>query len=61
MEMHLGKCGIPTMDMQIGQRVPTDSITLYGQPFPVILPNQWRKHLGLRMAMEGNFSAEKEH
>ncbi len=49
------------MDMRSGQRVATDSITLHGQPFPVILPNQLHKHLGLRMAMDDDFSAEKEH
>ncbi len=49
------------MDMRTGQRVATDSITLHEQPFPVILPNQSHKHLGLRMAMNGDFSAEKEH
>ncbi len=51
------------MDMLNGQRVTvaTDSITLHGQPFPVILPNQSHKHLGLRMALDGNFLAEKEH
>ncbi len=49
------------MDMRNGQRVATDSITLRGQPFPVILPNQSHKHLGVRMAIDGNFLAEKEH
>ncbi len=48
------------MDMLTGQPVATDSITLHGQP-PVILPNQSHKHLGLRIAMDGNFSAEKEN
>jgi hypothetical protein len=49
------------MDMRNGQRVATDSITLRGQPFPVTLPNQSHKHLGLRMAMDGSFLDEKEH
>ena len=49
------------MDMRNGQRVATDSITLRGQPFPVILPNQSHKHLGVRMAIDVNFLAEKEH
>ncbi len=38
------------MDMRNGQRVATDSITLRGQPVPVILPNQSHKHSELRMA-----------
>jgi hypothetical protein len=42
------------------QRVATDSSTLRVQPFPVILTNQSHKHLGLRMAIDGNFLAEKE-
>jgi hypothetical protein len=49
------------MDMRNGQRVATDSITFCGQPFRVILPNQSHKHLGMRMAIDGNFLAEKEH
>ncbi len=61
MEINLKKCGITAMDMRTGQRVATDSITVHGQPFPVILPNQSHTHLGLRMAMNGDFSAENEH
>jgi hypothetical protein len=61
MDTHLEKCGVTAMDMRNGQRVATDSITLRGQPFPVILPNQSHKHLGVRMAIDGNFLAEKEH
>ncbi len=49
------------MEMRNGQRVATDSIILRGQPFPVILPNQSHKHFGVRMAIDGNFLAEKEH
>ncbi len=55
MEINRKKWGITAMDMRTGQRVETDSITLHGQPFPVILPNQLHKHLGLRMAMNGDF------
>ena len=61
MDIPLKKCGVTAMDMRNGQRVATDSITLRGQPFPVILPNQSHKHLGVRMAIDGNFLAEKEH
>jgi hypothetical protein len=61
MDIHLKKCGVTAMDMQNGQRVATDSITLRGQPFTVILPNQSHKHLGVHMAIDGNFLAEKEH
>ena len=48
------------MDMRNGQRVATHSITLRWQPLPLILPNQSHKHLGVRMAIDGNFLAEKE-
>ncbi len=61
MEIHMKKCRIIAMDIRTGQQVATDSLTLHGQPFPVIIPNQSHKHLGLRMAMDGNLSAEKEH
>ncbi len=61
MDIHLKKCGVTAMDMRNGQRVAADSITLRGQPFQVILPNQSHKHLGVRMAIDGNFLAEKEH
>ncbi len=49
------------MDTLTGQQVATDSITLYGQPFHVILPNQSHMYLGLRMTIDGDFSAEKEN
>ena len=55
MDIHLKKCKVIAMDMRNGQRVATDSITLRGQPFTVILPNQSHKHLGVRMAIDGNF------
>ncbi len=61
MDIHLKKCGVTAMDMRNVHRVATDSITLRGQPFPVILPNQSHKHLGLHMAIDGNFKAAKEH
>ena len=49
------------MDMKTGQSVATDSITLHGEPFPVNSPDQPHKHLGVQMALNGDFSAEKEH
>jgi hypothetical protein len=61
MDIHLKKCGVTAMDMKTGQRVATDSITLRSEPFPVIRPNQSHKHLGLRMAINGNFSDEKHN
>jgi hypothetical protein len=61
MEVNVPKSPITAMDMKTGKRIATDSITLHGVPFPVIPPSQSHKHLGLRMALNGDFSAEKEH
>jgi len=61
MEINIPKSPISAMDMRTGQRVATDGITLHGVPFPAISPNQSHKHLGLRMALNGDFSAEKKH
>jgi hypothetical protein len=61
MEINLNKCGVTAVDMRTGLRVATDSITLHGKTFPVISPDQPHKHLGLRMALNGDFSAEKAH
>jgi hypothetical protein len=51
MAIHLKKCGITAIDMRTRQRVATDSVTLCEEPFPVILPNQSHKHLGVRIAL----------
>ena len=64
MKIHLKKCGITAMDMRTGQSIATDSITLHGEPFPqfpVIPPDRPHKHLRVQMALNGDFSAEKEH
>ncbi len=49
------------MDMKTGQNVATDRVTLHGEHFPVIPPDQQHKHLGVQMALNGDFSADKEH
>jgi hypothetical protein len=61
MEINMKKSPVTAMDMRTGQRIATDSITLHGVPFPVVPPNQSHKHLGLRMALNGDFSDEKDH
>ena len=61
MEINVPKSPITAIDRQTGKRIATDSITLHGVPFPTIPPDQSHKHLGLRMALNGDFSAEKEH
>ena len=47
--------------MKTGKSIATDSITLNGEPFAVLSQNEPHKHLGVRMTMLGDFSAEKEH
>ena len=59
MEINVPKSPITAIDWRTGQRVATDSITLHGAPFPVVPPNQSHKHLGLRLALNGDFSDEK--
>jgi hypothetical protein len=59
MEFNLKKCGITAMDMRTGQQIATGSVTHHGEPFPVIPPGKSHKHLGLRVALNGDFSAEK--
>ena len=55
------KTKIVGVDMKTGKSIATDSITLNGEPFAVLSPNEPHKHLGVRMTMLGDFSAEKEH
>ena len=50
---------IPAIDFSNGQPVATDSITFNGTPFSILPPDQAHKHLGVRMAMTGNFDSEK--
>lgn len=47
--------------MKTGKSIATDSITLNGEPFTVLLPDEPHKHLGVRMTMLGDFAAEKDH
>jgi hypothetical protein len=61
MEINLGECGITAMDMRTSQPVATDSITLHEEPIPVIPLNKSHEHLGLRLAINGDFSTEKQH
>ncbi len=61
MEINMTKSPVTAMDMRTGQRIATDSITLHWVPFPVVPPNQSHKHPGLRMALNRDFSDEKDH
>jgi hypothetical protein len=61
MEINVPKSPITAIDWRTGKRVSTDCITLYGAPFPVVPPDQSHKYLGLRLALNGDFSAEKEY
>ena len=61
MEINMAKSPVTAMNMRTGQRIATDSITLHGVPFPVVPPTRSHKHLGLRMALDGDCSDEKDH
>jgi hypothetical protein len=61
MEVNVPKSPITAMDMRTGQQVVTESITLHGVPFPAIPPNKSHKHLGVRIALNGDCSDEKHH
>jgi hypothetical protein len=56
-KINMGKSGIRAVDIGTGRSVPMDSDTLNGVPFPVTLPDQPYKHLGVRGTMMGDFSA----
>ena len=49
------------VDTKTGKSIATDSSTLNGEPFAILSPDEPHKHLGVRMTMLGDFSAEKEH
>jgi hypothetical protein len=50
---------ISAVDYSTGGVVATDSIRHDGAAFPVLLPDQAHKHLGMRMSLTGDFSQEK--
>jgi hypothetical protein len=60
MKVHTTKSGIRAVDMRTGCP-PTDSVMRHGVSFPVILPDQPYQHLGVRVTVMGDFSAEKQH
>ena len=41
------KTKIVGVDMKTGKSIATDSITLNGEPFAVLSPNEPHKHLGV--------------
>ena len=41
------KIKIVGVDMKTGKSIATDSITLNGEPFAVLSPNEPHKHLGV--------------
>jgi len=59
--INLKKSRISAINYASGQALPTDSITLEGKPFPVLQPTEPHKHLGVRMTLTGDFTAEKNH
>ena len=59
--INMKKSRISAIDFSSGQVLPTDNITLEGKSFPVLLPTEAHKHLGVRMTLTGDFAAEKSH
>ena len=59
--VNMKKSYICAVNLADGQPVATDSITLHGSPFHVLLPDVPHKHLGVRMTVLGDFHAEKVH
>ena len=59
--VNMTKSFISAFDFGTGKVVATDSVTLHGSPFLVLEPNQAHKHLGVRMTIMGDFTAEKNH
>ena len=53
------KSKISAIDNSTGGVVATDSIRHEGAAFPVLLPDQAHKHLGVRLTLTGDFSREK--
>ena len=59
--VNMQKSYICAVNLADGRPVATDSITLHGSPFRVLLPDAPHKHLGVRMTVLGDFHAEKVH
>ena len=53
------KSKVSAIDNSTGGVVATDSIRHEGATFPVLLPDQAHKHLGVRLTLTGDFSQEK--
>ena len=53
------KSKISAIDFSTGGWVAIDSIRHKDAAFPVLLPDQAHKHLGMRMSLTGDFSQEK--
>ena len=61
MLVHMTKSKIVGFNFRTGERVATDSITLYGVPFAALAPDEHYKYLGVRANVLGDFSAEKQY
>jgi len=59
--VNMKKSSITAVDLATGKEVDTSSITLHGQPFPVVKPDQATKSLGVRMSLTGDYNAEKKY
>jgi Reverse transcriptase (RNA-dependent DNA polymerase) len=61
MFLNMSKSIISAIDFSTGLSIPTDSITFGGAQFSTLPPNVAHKHLGVRLTLTGDFSAEKAH
>ena len=59
--VNMFKSKIAAINFATGQTIATDSIKLNGVAFPALGSNQAHKQLGVRVALNGDFSQEKTH
>ena len=59
--VNMQKSNACAVNLADGLPVATDSITLHGSPFSVLLPDVPHKNLGVCMTVLGDFHAEKVH
>jgi hypothetical protein len=55
------KSKVVGVDLSTGQPIAADSITLNGKPFAELRPDEAHKHLGVRLTMLDDLTAEKKH
>jgi hypothetical protein len=59
--VNIRKSRVSAINFATGKRIATDSIKLNGFVFPALDPKEAHKQLGVRVALNGDFSEEKTH